>query len=391
MRRTVTPPDSSAPGAGVSSGGYRCDPELDVGVSLNRSGGSARGPSDCQNAPHAPADRVLAVVPRKLALSTLAAATLLAGCGGSNSPTNTKAASKTTAAAPPPPALIERVGPVETGAAPSSSLTVSPGEPVDFQTYLSPRLGPRVQVKLSFSRGPGTRWTATATVGSRTSTATITSSTAKPITLVGLRYGCALPPSASFCPAQHVVTSATHDQAQFSAPPPQPIAIRAEVGPLSQAAFPAQSTGTPAPPYRPEEGVQAIAASSVTVSGAISKRTYARSATVKPGEIVVMETHLAGRLTGAPQPVTVSFSRGPSSTITVSASVPGGHMAQATIKGAHGAPIAIGPPTDYTCFLPPVPTFCPARSIHVSDHHYAIMFATTPRTPITIVGLAQAR
>jgi len=229
-------------------------------------------------------------------------------------------------------------------------------------------------------------------VGSRTSTATISSSTAKPITLVGLRYGCALPPSPSFCPAQHIVTSATHDQAQFSAPPPQPISVRADVGPVSEAAFTPHSSGkVAAPPYRLVEEVEAIPPSTGAATGARSKRGSAPSATVTPGDTVVMETHLAGRLTGGPQPVTVSFSRGPSSTITVSASVPGGHMAQATIKGAHGAPIAIGPPTDYTCFLPPVPTFCPARSIHVSDHHYAITFATTPRTPITIVGLAQAR
>jgi hypothetical protein len=110
---------------------------------------------------------------------------------------------------------------------------------------------------------------------------------------------------------------------------------------------------------------------------------------VHAGDVLQIRVAVAGSVVGAPQPLTLKFGQGPSKTINLSASVPGGSASNATISSASGHPIAIVLPR-YSCYLPPYPTFCPATNIKAESHKYALTVNAIPKVPIVISALVQA-
>jgi hypothetical protein len=114
--------------------------------------------------------------------------------------------------------------------------------------------------------------------------------------------------------------------------------------------------------------------------------TPVSAASAQPGQTVEFLTQVPGLATAPPTPVTLRFSRGPSSTWTVVASADG-RTSSAKLTSQNGKALTLVLPR-YTCMLPPAPTFCPARN--ASDHgdHIDVHFSTRPSTPIEMVATA---
>ena len=87
-----------------------------------------------------------------------------------------------------------------------------------------------------------------------------------------------------------------------------------------------------------------------------------------------MRTSLAGK-PGAPQRVSVSFEQGPSSSLKVTTSIPGGRRSTATILGP-GSMHLMTP--GYDCLLPPQQTPCPATAVRKSAQGYTVTFSSSP-------------
>lgn len=324
---------------------------------------------------------------------------LLAGCGGGHKSSSSSTTSSTTSGhkatgkktgakssgAKKSATLQELITVAKSGSSPSANATASTGDPVEFATHVpGGRNAKAVPVQLTFSQDAPTKWTVTASTKNHSATATLTSKNGKPIPLDLLTYGCALPPAPTFCPVSNVHTSHGHISAQFSATSTTPILIGATVGPLPNA--------PPAPPHStlvaPTYTLQLTVAS---VPKKHSSSTPAAkpgaSASVHPGDVVTIGVHLGGTVVGAPQPVTLGFSQGPAKSITVSASVPGGTPAKATLNSATGNPIAIVLPR-YRCGLPPSPTFCPLSKIVAASHSYTLTIDASPKTPPIVIQAA---
>jgi hypothetical protein len=107
-----------------------------------------------------------------------------------------------------------------------------------------------------------------------------------------------------------------------------------------------------------------------------------------PGDEIALVTRLIGRA-AAPQHVTIDVDNGPGRSLTVAASVPGGQISKATITSPSHTPIALAD-FRYACFVPPAPTFCPARRISTSAHSDTLSFSASPASPaiVTLVTVA---
>jgi hypothetical protein len=317
---------------------------------------------------------------------------LLAGCGGGGHKSQTTTSTTTTHSStgktsPPPTPLSESVSVSGTKkAAPSSSASAAGGTVASFVTRVPGKRGSHpVDVHLDFAQVSSTKWTATASVKKQQATATLTSKDGKQLKLEGFRYACALPPVPSFCPPTHVHTTSGHVSVQFSAAPATPIVVGSQVAP-------APSPVVLTPPSTQLAPTYTIA---TTVLGIPAKRSKsapvvkpASTVAVHPGDTAAIRITVTGSVVGAPQPLTVNFAQGPSKSIDVSASVPGGPPSTATITSASGGPIALVSPR-YTCFLPPYPTFCPASHITAKSHKYALTLNAIPKVPVVITLLVQ--
>jgi hypothetical protein len=321
-----------------------------------------------------------------LALGMLACVVLVGACGSSHKATTS---TTTTKAVPPPkPAVItETAALIADQQAASAVLKAAPGSPVVFRTVYPPSFaGSSEQVGVHIVRATATKWSVAVTANGQHATATVESSTGKPIALVNLAYTCAAPPAPSVCPARDVHATATQTKLQFTAPADAPVAITGDVGPIASTSVPKPTTSQVVPTYRLHEVVSAVSPGAKVRPSGVSPGTVA---SVKPGDFVSMVTILIGRIVGALQPVTVKFSQGPATAITISASTPGGPASNSTLKSADGSPIELLLPT-YRCYLPPRASPCPAERIHAGGKRYAFTFAAGPQAPILLAGKIQA-
>jgi hypothetical protein len=329
---------------------------------------------------------------------TAAAASLLAGCGGGShkSSTTTTKASTTTSApkhsthrATTRTALSETVSVVTgtTKGPASASARAKVDDEIVFHTLLPGNSkSPPTRVKLTLTNRPASRWTVTAAANGQRSTATVQSASAAPLTLVAVHYTCELPPVPTICPARKVSASSKRVTVQFKAAAATPISLSATAGPIPGTKTPASSGSAVVPAYTPTETVEARSLST-TKPKALSVPTATASA--KPGDEVVLETHLKGTVDGAPQPLTITFDQGPAKVLKVSAAVPGGTPSTATVTSANGQPIALVLP-HYVCYLPPFRSSCPPSKVTTRFHGYTLTFPADPHTLVRIIATVQA-
>jgi hypothetical protein len=313
----------------------------------------------------------------------------ISACGGGSKKSSTTATTKTKVKHTKPkpkakPKVTEAVRLNKPGAKYGASVAGSVGDVVEFRTVIPAHgQGNTAQLKISNLAG---RLSVNVTAHHQSATATVTSATHKPIVLSGIRYACDVPPTPSFCPLQHV--SANHGGYQLQVP------IRRKA-PIIMTAKLATSTTPPARKLRPVSGAVVPLYTITEKAKAITPKSsattkFAPSAVVKPGDVVDFETHVGGKISGAPQPVTITIPQGPASTLTITASVPGGAPSHATITAGGGGRIALVAP-HFTCFLPPYPTFCPPSKVTLGHKAYTLVFGATPnRSPIIVVAKAQA-
>jgi hypothetical protein len=306
----------------------------------------------------------------------------LGACGGSHKTATHNSTHATTThtqapKAPPKPIVQEVRGPG--GGAYSSSIVAHPGEQLVLHTLIS---GQGTQnVSLAIPAGPGKSLAIVATIGSHTSSANVASADGKPLTLTQLRYSCSLPPAPSFCPAH--ATSHDHSYSvRFATTRAAGVTLLALVGPVAKPVPTVRNPGSAVvPPYTVTELVRAVPAH----GGAPPKSALPTgSATVRPGDSLVMISRVTSRLRGATQPITVTVDQGPATSVVISAHASGGQTSTATIKSGTGSPITLVLPR-YLCYLPPYPTFCPAISAKVASHRYSLTFAAAPGTSPPVV------
>ncbi len=309
------------------------------------------------------------------------------GCGSSSHTTTTTHHTTPKPVVRGPLPLRQTVIVAKRGAHAGSAAKIKKGELLAFRTTAPgvPGSGP-VEVNLKISRGPATKLTVTASAKGKQSTATLTSANGKPLTLLLPQYTCELPPSPSFCPGRNARVAGDRIQIQFKTDPAIPVLIAAIAGSQTAASSAPKSGSLVAPTYTVTQFVSAHVAGAQTGSTASAP---SNTAVVKAGDVVMLRTRLLGILRGAPQPVTISFDQGPSETLHVSASVPGGAKSAATLKAAGGTQIALVR-LHYTCLLPPTPSFCPASKVIAGSHHYSVTFPASPLTGVTLQAVAQA-
>jgi hypothetical protein len=323
------------------------------------------------------------------AMTAVALAVGLTACGGGSSSktgstTSTTATKKKKKKNKPakPTFIVEKVAVSGSNGKPAPATTAKPGDNVVFLTQVpAAKSNAPVTVSLSFPAGPSTNLTVKAGIKGHSAQATLSGAGGKALTLLRLHYHCSLPPAPGFCPPHNVKTSSRGAKFQVNVKHGVSVAIEATVGPVS---LPPSKVKTPgqnvAPAYRITELLRAIP------PGSKSKNppAPAASATVHPKDTVQMLTRVAGRVKGAKQPVTISFGQGPASSLTVSASVPGGATSTATIKSANGSKITLVLPF-YTCYLPPNPTFCPVTHTSTASHRYSVTIPAAPGASVPVV------
>lgn len=265
------------------------------------------------------------------------------------------------------------------------SLTAYAGDTVEFLSVVHHGRGTAVVVTLHITQGPGGMVSLTAGTAGHTSTATISNGGHSPLFLTAIRYFCALPPEPSFCPVQHLQSAHNGYQFQFTTSHKASIEIEAKLagGLGPPAKKPHRTTSAPVPPYKVIEDVsQKVTSQGTQVREAPLRSTLA----VHPGDVVALETRVISPISGAPQPVTISFARGPARSITVTASVPGSTPSRATLSGAGGSTIAIDR-AHFSCFLPSYPTFCPPTSSSFGPQGNRLTFQASPDvSPLLIVA-----
>lgn len=326
----------------------------------------------------------------------------MAGCGGGGHTSSTrkkptKTATTVSTTTPRTARSLATTRLTETGIASgvpgaklSANIKVAHGKAVVLRTTLPANLVAHAQqVLVQLSRASATSWKVTASIGRQHATATVTSADGKPMTLVDLGYSCPAPPASSFCPARHMVSTADHTQLQFNTR--VPVTVVAYAGPLPSAVTVVRPSKVVVPTYTVK---QEVLAETPVKPGAkrdanAPKLAYASTASVHPGDTIVLLTLAAGHLVGAPQPVTVSFPQGPAKTINVSAAIPGGPTSTATLTSASGRPIEVVLPV-YRCFVVPAPTVCPPTKVQLSAHRYSFTFNAAPNAPIRLSASAQA-
>lgn len=327
----------------------------------------------------------------RAAVPTVLIGLVVAGCGGSSASKSSTHAQTTPKkvkhhAHAAPKVLTETVRSSSATAAWAAKLDVRPGETLVMRTIVPGKHGSGpAKVTLIISQQAG-GVSIQASANGQKSTAVINGVSGKQATLVGVHYGCFLPPVPSFCPAVSQSHGKDSTKLVFSVRPPTPILVGATVGPTTTklpAALPPGSGVVPA--YKAHASVKIVPASK---SG--KPIPPASTVAVKAGQIVALRTRLTSRLMGAPQLVTISFSQGPGATLHLTSTVAGGVPSTATVKSANGSPIALVLPR-FVCFLPPVGTFCPASKIQVSGGHVTLQFHASPTTPpIDVVAKVQA-
>jgi hypothetical protein len=309
----------------------------------------------------------------------------IAGCGGSShnssgtSTTTTPKVSTTTTtpvhAAPP---VLRQLVRSSTSTTLAPTLTGKPGEAVAFYTSV-PTTAPET-VTLRFPSKRGRSLVITAKAGGQAARATITSATGKPLTLQALHYACELPPAPTFCPANKVTTSPTATKIEFSASHASGVAFSGVIGPIRFTPPPTVAPGpTVVPPYTVTEVLRVRPPK--PPPGPVAAATPRLSA--HPGDTVLMYSVLKGEH-GAVQPITVTINQGPGNVLTISAAAAGGQPSSAEVISATGQPITLIIPR-YSCFLPPVPTFCPATKVTTATHKYNVTFNAAPGTPTVTI------
>ena len=123
---------------------------------------------------------------------------------------------------------------------------------------------------------------------------------------------------------------------------------------------------------------------SATVEVAKSAAPPSATTTAKNGDIVEFHTRVPAVKGKRHVTVTVKLSQAPASKWTMTASV-GGQMAHATVTSANGKALVLSE-LHYTCTLPPLPSFCPARAVSSTSKNVSMQFTTTPATPVTLVA-----
>jgi hypothetical protein len=116
--------------------------------------------------------------------------------------------------------------------------------------------------------------------------------------------------------------------------------------------------------------------------------SFAHSTIVHDGDVVSMQVTLHGK-PGAAQSVHISFAKGPSKAITVTAEVPGGTPQHAEIRSAIGSELNLER-ARYDCNIPPTVTFCPPQQASDTSAGYSLVFPAGPLTPV-LVSLTNGR
>jgi hypothetical protein len=339
----------------------------------------------------------------RLALVVIAAtiATAVAGCGGSSkkststtTTTTTTATATTTSASttkkasgpPHKPVLTETVVVAKSGVPAAKSATVKAGDAAVFRTFAPAKHKAKpVKVTIAVTQA-GPKWMVTAsTKGQKPATATITSATGKPLP-IELLYSCELPPTPTFCPPDHV-SNGKHVSAVFTTTHAAPLTLTAVVAP------PTSTTKTTTPGtlvVSPYHVIEQVASRTPTTGATPAPVSFGTTATVKPGDELLLKSKLTGAANGATQPLTLTINQGPGKSLTVTGGVPGGKTSTVTVNSANGKPIAIVTPR-FSCYLPPTPTFCPASKISAGSHKYVVTFPATPGTAaVRLSALVQA-
>jgi hypothetical protein len=109
---------------------------------------------------------------------------------------------------------------------------------------------------------------------------------------------------------------------------------------------------------------------------------YRQQTTVNTGDVVSIWAVPHGK-PGAAQDVQLSFAKGPSKQITVTATLPGGKAAHAVINAAPGTQLTLDRPR-YVCTVPPTVSFCPLRQASLSSAGYSLTFPTSPQAPVVV-------
>ena len=267
------------------------------------------------------------------------------------------------------------------------TLKVKPGDTVQLRTI--PPVGTPgskpAKVTVTLDSGPSHSLKVKASANGRSATVRLVSSGPGNVSLLQARYACHVPPLATFCPFKHVSTHGTQTSIELAPRTAPPVIITAMVGPVSGIVKPrAQRKTTVVSPYAVSQMARTvIRPSKAKHASKPASVPFSPSTTAKPGNLVVLRTHLEGTA-GAPQPVTIVIDQGSGHELKASASVLGGKPAVTTIKSGSKKPIVLMVPT-YVCFLPPFLTVCPAVKATTKNHKYTLKFMATPRTPAIVI------
>jgi hypothetical protein len=343
------------------------------------------------------------------AVAVTAALLALAGCGGSDKSPSSSTTSTATTGGASAGRLTETVRVSDKGKG-SGRTTANPGDAVQIKTNIAgDRNSPPQRVTVKAGTGPGTTLHVTATSPGHRSRAQITSADGKPLTLFGVHYKCALPPTPTPCPAQQASGGAHGFTVAFMVSPKTGLALTATVGPVPGPPPPVAKPGAlPTAAYTPTELLRAHAPATGAAGSATTSTTATSTAlttttaaltttgaaagtstsaaltpavTVTPGSVVTMVTRLTGLPGGLPQQTTITIPMRPAKTLTVSAAVPAAHTSRATITRAGGGKLALDRP-QFLCAVAPTPTFCPPQSVVVTKaHEYVVTFMASPHSP----------
>jgi hypothetical protein len=336
---------------------------------------------------------VLLTRPRAAALSA-ALALGVAACGGgssakqssstSSSTTTTSASTAPTPVTPPKPATPSLTIGVRTAAPPKQPFVATTaaaiGDLVQFHVTVPGGRHPAA-VTITVPQGaPAKQLTVTAGSADKSAKVTVTGSRGKKITLQSLHFSCVLPPAPSFCPLARQQTVHGGTALTFKTTPTAPVTLVADVGPAPVKAAPASGSNAVLPAYAITEQTRTVSPTKTSTTPAV----YAPTAVAHNGDVAVFLTRAVAKVRGAPQPLTVTLEQGPATTLTATASVPGGAPSKASITGATHGKIELVLPR-FTCFAAPVPTFCPVRRIEAGSHRYVLSFLVSPLLPPVVL------
>ena len=126
------------------------------------------------------------------------------------------------------------------------------------------------------------------------------------------------------------------------------------------------------------------AALAVTLRSA-SSTAYQGSATASPGDKLLVRAVLPGAASAGTEKVHLTFDKGPSSRLTVTATA-NGQTSTAFVSGASSKSVTFAE-LSYTCSLPPAPTFCPPTHESSTGSAYKVTFSATAGSPVFISAL----